>query len=253
MNEYIIKLLSKQFNNFMKVKEKRQGIYQLFAPLYHADGDMMDIFLLESPLSKDMIRVCDYGLTLMRLSYSYEIDTPNKEKILNRILAENGVFNENGNFFNDVKPESLYLAIMQFAQTITKVINMRLFRREIIHSLFTDLLAEFIETKLYMFKPQKQFYPIPGHEEYEVDYCFNDRQRPVYLFGVNNNSNARLATISCQKFISEKISFRSLIVLESLDVLSKKDSSRLMSASDKEFPSLDDFQEFAIQYLEREI
>jgi len=156
----------------VKLNEKRPGIFQLFAPLYHADGDMMEIFLLQSPNGSDFIRVCDFGLTLMRLSYSYDIDTVNKEKILNHILIENRISNENGNFFIDVKPESLYPAIMQFAQTLAKVINMRLFKREIIHSLFWELLEEFIETKLFKFKPQKKFYPISGHEEYEVDYCF---------------------------------------------------------------------------------
>jgi hypothetical protein len=85
-----------------------------------------------------------------------------------------------------------------------------------------------------------------------VDFCFNDRPRPVYLFGVNNSSNSRLATISCQRFIADKIKFSSLIVLEDLDVLGKTDQARLMSAADKQYPSLDEFKEHAEEYLERE-
>lgn len=248
--EYIDKL-REQFNNFFSLKEKRENILQVFAPIYHPDGDMMDIFLTEIP-EKGLVRISDFGLTLMRLSYSFDIDTPNKEKIFNKILAENSIQNENGNLYIDVKPDFLYHGIMQFAQAISKITNMRLYKREVIHSLFFEMLDEYIMTKLQKYNPRKNFYPLPGHEEYEVDYCFNDRRRPIYLFGVNNSAKARLATICCQKFIAEKLNFRSLIVLESLDVIGKKDQARLMSAADKQFPSLEDFQKHAEEYIERE-
>ncbi|MCL5028053.1 MAG: DUF1828 domain-containing protein [Bacteroidetes bacterium] len=250
VEEYLDKV-KEQFNNFFSLKEKRENILQVIAPLYHADGDMMDIFLTELPV-KNLVRISDYGLTLMRLSYSFDVDTPNKEKILNKILAENSVQNENGNLFIDVKPEYIYNGLMQFAQAVSKITNMRLYKREIIHSLFFEMLDEFIMDKLQKYNPQKKFYPIPEHEEYEVDYCFNSRKRPIYLFGVNNSSNARLATISCQKFIAEKLSFSSLIILEDLEIIGKKDQARLMSAADKQFPSLDDFQKHAEEYIERE-
>lgn len=246
-----INSLKEQFNNFFYLKEKREDILQVFAPLYHADGDMMDIFLSETP-EREFIRISDYGLTLMRLSYSFDIDTPNKEKIFNKILAENSILNENGNLFIDVKPEYIYHGLMQFAQAVSKITNMRLYKREVIHSLFFEMLEEYIMTNLQKYNPQKKFYPIPEHEEYEVDYCFNHRRRPIYLFGVNNSANSRLATISCQKFIAQKLNFSSLIILENLDVIGKKDQVRLMSAADKQFPTLEDFQKHAEEYIERE-
>jgi len=251
MKEKYINRVKEQFNNFFSLKEKRENILQVFAPLYHADGDMMDIFLSEIP-ERNLIKISDYGLTLMRLSYSFDIDTPNKEKIFNKILAENSIQNENGNLYIDVQPEYIYHGLMQFAQVISKVTNMRLYKREVIHSLFFEMLEEFIMTNLQKYNPQKKYYPIPDHEEYEVDYCFNHRRRPIYLFGVNNSANARLATISSQKFIAEKLNFSSLIILEDLDVIGKKDQARLMSAADKQFPSLEDFQKLAEEYIERE-
>lgn len=250
IQEYI-NSLKEQFNNFFYLKEKRESILQVFAPLYHADGDMMDIFISEIP-NREIIRISDYGMTLMRLSYSFEIDTPNKEKIFDKILAENSIRNENGNLFIDVKPEYIYHGLMQFAQAVSKITSMRLYKREVIHSLFFEMLEEYIMTNLQKYNPLKKFYPIPDHEEYEVDYCFNHRRRPLYLFGVNNSSNARLATISCQKFIAEKLNFSSLIILEDLDVIGKKDQTRLMSAADKQFPSLEDFQKHAEEYIVRE-
>jgi len=244
--------LKRQFNDFFKLKEKRPNIYQIIAPLYHADGDMLDIFIDGTIDQNDKIRFSDFGMTLMRLSYSYDIDTPNKEKILNKILDEYYVHNENGNLFIDADKENVYPALMQFAQTISKITGMRLFKREVIHSLFFEMLEEFIMDKLQKYKPLQQYYPLPEHDEYEVDYCFNGRPKSVFLFGVNNSANARLTTISCQKFIAEKIKFSSLVILESIEVLGKKDQARLMSAADKQFPSLDEFKNHAEEYLERE-
>ena len=38
-------ILRAQFGDFIRLEEKRPNIQQIFAPLYHEDGDMMDIFL----------------------------------------------------------------------------------------------------------------------------------------------------------------------------------------------------------------
>src|ERR1035437_5943613 len=106
-----LETLREQFNSHVALREKRPGVLQLVAPLFHEDGDMMDIFL-DVPKngggglanSEQKIRVTDHGLTLMRLSYTFEIDTPNKEKIFHRILAENGVNEQNGELFVEAMP-----------------------------------------------------------------------------------------------------------------------------------------------------
>ena len=147
-----VELLREQFNSHVTVREKRPGVMQLVAPLFHEDGDMMDVFLdvpkngAASPLQK--IRVSDHGLTLMRLSYTFDIDTPNKEKIFHRILAENGVAEENGELFIEAAPATLYTSLLQFSQAVSKVCNMRYFKREVLASLFDEMLAEFIQGQL---------------------------------------------------------------------------------------------------------
>ena len=87
-----VEILREQFNSHVAVREKRPGVLQLVAPLFHEDGDMMDIFLdvpkNGAPSPQGRIRVSDHGLTLMRLSYTFEIDTHNKQKIFHRILSK---------------------------------------------------------------------------------------------------------------------------------------------------------------------
>jgi len=245
-------VLKEQFNNQIAFQEKRPGVLQLIAPLYHEDGDMIDIFLETGNGQGGKTRICDYGMTLMRLSYSFDIDTENKERIFHRILAENQIGEDKGNLYVDVKPEGLYPAILQFAQAVAKVTNMRLYKREIIQSLFYELLAEFIEESLRNFNPRPSTFPIESRDDLEVDYQFDIKPRPVFLFGVRDNAKARLATISCLEFQRSKIPFKSFVVHEDFENLGRKDRSRITSAADKQFVSLDDFRENGIQTFERE-
>jgi hypothetical protein len=61
---------------------------------------MVDI--LHEMRGGSMIRVSNHGLSMVRFSYQYDIDTENKERIFRQILSENRVSAGNGNLFLDV-------------------------------------------------------------------------------------------------------------------------------------------------------
>lgn len=248
-----LEMLKEQFNHQIEFRERRPGILQLIAPLYHEDGDMVDIFLEPINHGQERIRICDHGMTIMRLSYSFELDTPNKERIFQRILSENQIGEVNGNLFLETSAEGLYPAILQFAQVVAKVSNMQLYRREVIQSLFYELLTEFIEQNLAPYKPRPSVFPIPERDDLEVDFQFEIKPHPIFLFGVKDNTKARLATISCLEFQRAKIPFKSFVVHEDFDNLGRKDRTRITSAADKQFVSLDDFRANALQVFEREV
>ena len=247
-----LNLLKEQFNGHIELKEKRPGIMQLLVPLFHEDGDMVDIFLQEGR-EPGLIRICDHAMTIMRLSYSFEIDTPNKMRILRQIIDENGIAEDNGNLFIETRPECLYPAIMQFAQAVAKVANLEVLRREIVRSLFYESLEEFISVSLAQYPCQHQTYPIPDRDELEVDYEFPMDSRPIYLFGVKDAGKARLATICCLEFEKVRLPFRSMAVHENFEELNRKDRQRILSAVDKHFPTLDDFKKRGPLMFEREM
>lgn len=250
--EEIISRLKEQFNGRLRVNEKRPGIFQLFLPLYHEDGDMIEIYLQQSRINGSEWKISDYAMSLMRLSYSYEVDTPNKEKIFQRIISENGLKEEDGNIFLLAKNEQLYPSILQFAQTVSKISSMRYFKREVIESLFYEMLDEFVMSELQEYKPEVKVLPLPERDDLEADYAFHANGYPVYMFGIKDVSKARLAAICCLEYQKHDINFRSYMVHDDFVKLPKKDQSRLTSACDKQFVSLDDFKENAVKFLERE-
>lgn len=250
----ILDSLKLDFNQYVSLKEKRPGMFQLVAPLFHEDGDMVDIFLSQpDPAFDQPILISDCGMTLMRLSYSYDLDTPTKRKIFDRILAENGVLEDQGRLFLHASPNHVYPAILQFAQTIAKVCNMQLFKRELIRNQFYETLNDFVQTSLNRFQPQPEFTPIPSRDDLAVDWHLSLPRRPIFLYGVKDNSKARLAALSCREFELAHISFQSVIVHEDFENgIGKKDQTRITSASDKQFTTLDDFIANAEQFFARE-
>ncbi len=248
-----LELLKQQFNGHVAFRERRPGVIQVLAPLFHEDGDMVDIFLDEPLNGAAKFRVSDHGMTVMRLSYSYDLDTPSKQRIFSRILAENRIQEADGRLYIEAEPEALYPAILQFAQTVAKVSSMQYFKREVIQSLFYEQLDEFIQERLAEYNPRPGVLPIPDHDEYEVDYQFDVGPRPLYLFGVKDNDKARLTTISCLEFLRHRLPFKSVMVHQDFESgISKKDRTRITNAADKQFTSLDHFRETGPQFFERE-
>jgi len=248
-----LSLLQRQFNNQVNVREKRPGIFQLIAPLYHEDGDMVDIFLEDAKGAPGRVRVCDHGMTVMRLSYDFDLNAPNKQRVFQQILSENAITEEDGNLFIEATPEGLYPAILQFAQTVAKVSNMQVLKREMIRSLFYDEFGEFVETGLSRYNPQKQQFPLTGRDDLEVDYVLNSSPRPVFLFGAKDQTKARLVAISCLEFRRAKVPFTGFVVHEDFGSLPPKDQVRITSAAHKQFPTLPDFREYGVEFVESEL
>ncbi len=116
----------------MELTEKRPEIYQVTTPFFHEDGDMIEMYLSVSPISSSKVRLQDYGMTAMRLSYVMDIDTPSRERIFNQIIESNNFSIEKGNIYIDIDIESTYPAAVQLSQVIAKASSMKLYQREVI-------------------------------------------------------------------------------------------------------------------------
>ncbi len=225
--------------------ERRPGIHQLMIPILHEDGDMVDIYIQDSPKGDGYARVCDFGMTLMRLSYSFEVSTATRERILHSILINNGVEQRDGNLYLDAPVSLLYESILQFAGCVQKVCNMRYWKRETVRSAFYDDLGEFVTTKLEQFSPIQDHTP-PEHDAvYSVDWFLVHNSRSLYVFGVRGDDKAKNVAISLYEFQQARLPFVSLVVHEDMEELGKRASLYLTKNADIQYPALDDFREKA--------
>ena len=232
------------------VFERSTGDCQLVVPILHEDNDMLDIFLAESPL-EGHVRICDYGLALMRLSYTFDISTDTRKDIFNSILINSGVGNDDGDLYIDVPVNRLYEGALRFAGCVQKVCNMRYWNREVVRSAFYEDLNNYISTDLKRFSPIQDYMPLPEHPLFDVDWALPDGRPPIYVIGVLGRNKAKRSAISLLEFQKASLSYFSLIVHDNIEDLSKRDIAYLTRNADKQYPTLNDFKSGAVNDIER--
>lgn len=225
--------------------ERRPGKHQLIIPIRHEDGDMVDIYLTDSPKGEGWARICDFGMTLMRLSYTYDINTPARQRIFDGILINNGVQNDGGNLYLDARLDMLYEGVLQFSGCVQKVCNMRFWSRETIRSAFYDDLKAYVLSDLERFSPAEAVTPIEDYPAASVDWALRHNDRAFYVFGVRGNNKANRTTIALLEFQKAKLPFTSLVVHEDMDGLGRNERLYLTKNADHQYPALGDFKERA--------
>ena len=230
--------------------ERRPGNHQLILPIHHEDGDMVEIYLQDSPRGEGYIRICDYGLTLMRLSYTYDLTSPTRQQIFDSILINNGVDNEGGNLYLDAPMDKLSESILQFAGCAQKVCNMRYWSREIIRSAFYEDLADYVTAELTAFSPKADESPLDDYP-ISVDWFLTYKKWSFYVFGVRGNDKAKNVAIALLEFQKANLLFISLVVHEDMEALGKKERLYLTQNADKQYPLLANFQEKSVQDIPR--
>lgn len=230
--------------------ERRPGEFQLIIPILHEDGDMVDIYLVDSPQGEGYVRVCDFGMALMRLSYTYDINSPTRHQILDSILINSGIHNDGGNLYLDAPRGMLYESILQFAGCVQKVCNMRYWNREVVRSAFYDDLAKYVSSELSLFVPRADQSPLPEHSII-VDWQLTHSGRQFYLFGVRGNDKAKNVAIALLEFQKERLPFISLVVHENINDLGNRERNHLTRNADRQYPALSDFEEKAADDITR--
>ena len=234
----------------IKFHKKREGLYQVYLPVYYEDGDMVDIFLTAIKGKSHSVCLTDCGTTYMKLTYSYEINTPAKEILFDKILAQNGVKEEGGQFFLESDIDQLFHSLMQFSGCQQKILNMRMWQRETIKSLFIQDLDEFMDSEMNEFSINKKVSPLPD-SPVEVDYQIDHSGKRFYLFGVNNKDKARLSAIALLELQKAELNYIGLIVHEAMEQLTKKDQIHLTRNADKQFINLKNFQQTGVPFIKR--
>ena len=242
--------LAAAFHDSFRLDEIRPNTYQVFLPAYYPDGDMIDIFI--KPQLDGKIDICDFGLTLMRLSYTYDLTTRAKQTIFNKILRENGADIENGNIFISSSINNMYATIMQFVQLIAKISDMKQYQRLSQKSEFYNNFKDFILDSFKEFSPKANIIPIPDREEITVDYVLQQSNcKPIYLYPVSVNSKADLVVMSFINLQKANIPFTGVVVHEDFESLAKKTQKFITDAADKQFTDFSNFKSQGSQYLNR--
>lgn len=236
------------------LREKGKGVYQLIAPIFHEDGDMMNIFLEEA--GSDTIKISDHGTSLMRLSYLFDIDTDNKRKILINTILKRGAELNSGNITLSTNRKTVFESIMAFVQLVTEICNMDIMSHEVVESLFYEYLANAIHD-MHIAATYVPGYQPTKDADLVVDHAFfgNKNQRPIFLYGIKDTSKAQQTTIQLLTLKLEKIQYKSIVVFQDIDggAIIKRAKRVLVNISGKVYADLNGFIEGGKSLIEEVI
>lgn len=141
----------------ISIIETHNGL-MLDIPFYHEDGDMYEIFVKQS--DNGIVTLYDNGLTLMRLSYTFALDTDNKIDIFNRLLQKNGITNTNGILSIQTNEQNFVDDLNQFCIAIAKVTSMDILSKEVVSSLFYEYVDDYLmSTVMKSYPVERNFKP----------------------------------------------------------------------------------------------
>ena len=246
----IEKALVQQFGNNISFETIDAHTNRLYLPAFHEDGDMLSIYITKDDLTGEYL-VHDFGNTLMRLSYTFDMESEHKRKVLSDVVASFSGQLSDDDLLLKTYNQNLAQTVLQYVQLIAKVSNIDILRREVIRSLFYEELANYIEENFSNFSPRPQYVPIQNRTDLVADWAFNTKNKPLFLYGVKDNSKAKDVTICCLEFWKASLPFSSIIIYDDFYSLSKNQQVRLTNVADKQFMSLNDFKSDGLNYFQR--
>ena len=212
---------------------------------------MVDIYLDDSPFGDQFVRICDFGMALMRLSYTFDISSQTREDIFESILINNDVHNQDGNLYLDTPIERFYEGVLQFASCVQKVCNMRYWSRETVRSAFYDDLRDHVTANLAQFSPIANRAPLADFSVISVDWSLSHNSRDLFLFGVGGSDKAKTVAIYLLECKKAHLPFISFVVHEEMQELGRREQAYLTRNADKQYPDLDSFKGDGVEDIYR--
>ena len=231
------KNISEGFHKNIFLKEKRPNLYQVFLPFYYPDGDMIEIFL---EINGNNIIIQDMGMTLMRLSYNFDLNSKNKKKVFNEILNNYQMEESEGNLKIIASCDEIFSYLIQFIQVVIKISDLEFLKREVVRSLFYEYFEKFIIIDLENFKPIKEFYPdFDTEKQYPAPYAIPIKNKdPFCIYPIASDDKCNESTITVQHYELHNFKPETMAVFENQESIGRKPLARLSNVVGKQFSTL---------------
>jgi hypothetical protein len=198
------------------LQQEGEGRFRVLTPFRFEDGDHFSIVLKRE--GENWV-LSDEASTLMHLSYWLEeedIESGNRQEIIQGSLASFFVENRQGEFIAPVSEGHFGDALFNFVQALAKVTDVSFLSRERVQSMFPEDFKNFLKANI----PQERLtfeWTDPIHDPkkyYPVDCRINGMRRPLLVYALPNEKKIQEATINLLTFERWGLKSQSLGVFE---------------------------------------
>lgn len=247
-----VEILGRELNNRISSLEKRPGIVQILAPFYHEDGDMQEIYIKEGERPDTWI-LSDFGMTLMRLSYTFDSLNDSRQALIERMVDENGLRLVEDRIEVETNAKSLFYDYMNMNRAISQISALKYQRHRRVASMFMEDVLGALMDKLSTYNPIRDYCPIEDRDDLRVDINLPIPQKPFFIYAAREDQRYLRAGLTCSELRTLGVRFRSIILLESEKTISLANWKSVTNIVDKQFVGQTEILSRLPEYIEREI
>jgi hypothetical protein len=182
-----------------------------------------------------------------------DIESGNRQEIIQGALSGFSVENRNGELLIPVSNERFGDALFNFVQALGKVTDVSFLSRERVRSTFLDDFKRYFES--HVPRDRLSFnWTDPDHDQkgiYPVDCRINRIPRPLFVYALPSEGKVKDATINLLKFEHWGVPFQSMGIFEEQEAVAPRDVARFTDVCEKTFSNLSGNTDRIDVYLKR--
>lgn len=224
------------------IRLESEGIdrFRVFTPFLFPDGDHFAIVLKQA---EDGWILTDEGHTYMHLTYDLDerdLLKGTRQQLIANALTAFSIEDRQGELQVRVPDERFGDALYSFIQALMKISDVKYLTRERVYSTFMEdfrsLLSDTVPESRLTFDWHDSTRDPEG--KYTVDCRINGMPKPVFVYGMLNDSKVKDVTISLLQFERWSLECHSVGIYENQEEVNRKAVARLSDICERQFSSL---------------
>jgi hypothetical protein len=183
----------------------------------------------------------DEGHTIMHLSYeAIDLKISGYKEIISSTVSAFGLVNREGELTLSIPEMRFGDALFSFIQALVKISDVKYLERERVRSLFMEEFRGFLTEKVPESKRKFEYHhpQLDPRRIYAVDCCLETRTKPLFVFGITNDSKCQTATNIIYWWEKQKEPFSVMAIHENMEEINGKFLARFSDVCGKQFSNL---------------
>ncbi len=212
--------------------------YLVDNPFTFDDGDHYIVVLRRGTNEWEL---SDEGHTIMHLSYEgFDIGIRGYKEIITNTVSAFGLDNREGELALTIPDSRFGDALFSFIQALVKISDIKYLERERIRSLFMEEFKGFLSGIVPENRRQFDYHhpQIDPSRVYPIDCRVEASTKPLFVFGITNDSKCQTATTIIYWWEKQQIPFNAMAIHENMEEINSKILARFSDVCGKQFSNL---------------